>query len=57
MLFDYAFFGGMVSILILAAERHQRFLEYLDKLKYGKRPRIRALWEITMTKKTKPEMR
>jgi len=25
------------------AERHQRLLEHLDKLKYGKRPRIRAL--------------
>jgi uncharacterized coiled-coil DUF342 family protein len=32
-------------------------LEQLDKLKCRKRPRIRALWEITMTKKTTPEMK
>ena len=39
------------------AERHQRLREHGDGVKCGKRPRIRALWEITMTKKTKPELK
>ena len=37
------------------AERHQRLREH--GVKCGKRPRIRALWEITMAKKTKPELK
>ena len=39
------------------AERHRRLRKHLDGVKCGKRPRIRALWEITMIKKTKSEVK